>query len=618
MISRWISPPKKAPARSSAMRQSGRRTSSRCRRWKSRRNPSKYSGPGCSNRFSRRSLEMSSGLSLSGGMASGGGSEFPEFFEVVLQLPVRVEEPGADGAFGDVQYLADLRVRHSLDVKHGYHGPMLVRQLHHRFVQSLLELLQVGLAHRVASGGRFDELLVVLDVGVNVIEAQLEMTAPLLQEVDRHVDPDGMDPGIETRFSPEALDGTVRLREDVLEEVVGVLVVGGHVVNETVKPGAVFAHQLVERRGVTRLGAGDEFVVNLPGILVHSKQIGSPQASQLFPQRGILLEGCRARVADGDEFHVADLQAERFLRDAQEAAGGIGEGHPQPSHPVSRRGEGPKELFHGGGAVRGGIDQRYLRPQEFFQRLPQERVVRAAEDEGVHVRLHYFFQVTADDLVGDGVLQPPFLDEGDEHGARLAGDVHAGVERVDGPLVRAALDGGPGADDADAPVARGGDGGPSAGDDDADDGDFQEFFQPRDRQGRGGVARDDDELGLFREQEGGYLDAVTLDGLRAFAPVRHARGVAYIEDVFRGEEIAQSGGDGQPADAGVEYADGPCPGGALCGGGRQLVDGVMTSGSVRLGASSSEGPTLSTRFLNSIERTPAICGVGRRRPTAAR
>jgi len=52
--------------------------------------------------------------------------------------------------------------------------------------------------------------------------------------------------------------------------------------------------------------------------------------------------------------------------------------------------------------------------------------MRATQDKGIDLRFHHLFQVAANDLVGDGVLQPPFLDEGDEQGAWLAGDLEFG------------------------------------------------------------------------------------------------------------------------------------------------------------------------------------------------
>ena len=78
------------------------------------------------------------------------------------------------------------------------------------------------------------------------------------------------------------------------------------------------------------------------------------------------------------------------------------------------------------------------------------------------------------------------------------------------------------------------------------------------RQGAGyGAAGGQDELDLLLQQEGDVLLGVLHDGIRAAAAVGHAAGVAEIDDVLAGQKAAQLPHGGQPAQAGVEHADGP-------------------------------------------------------------
>jgi hypothetical protein len=114
-----------------------------------------------------------------------------------LQLPIRVKEPGTYRAFGNVQDFTDLGVGHPLDVKHGHDGSVFIRQFHHGLVQSSLELGEVGRADGTARLRDFEELLVVLNARVHIIEAEVKTAAAFLEEVQRHVHGNGMNPGVE-------------------------------------------------------------------------------------------------------------------------------------------------------------------------------------------------------------------------------------------------------------------------------------------------------------------------------------------------------------------------------------------------------------------------------------
>ena len=44
---------------------------------------------------------------------------------------------------------------------------------------------------------QFEELLIILDAGIDIIQAKVKPAAAFLQKIQGHVDRNGMDPGIE-------------------------------------------------------------------------------------------------------------------------------------------------------------------------------------------------------------------------------------------------------------------------------------------------------------------------------------------------------------------------------------------------------------------------------------
>ena len=81
-------------------------------------------------------------------------------------------------------------------MEHGDDCSVIFRQLHHGLVQSSLQLREVGFPYGTARGGGFHEFLVVLDAGVDVIQAQLKSAAAFFEEIQGHVHGDGMNPGV--------------------------------------------------------------------------------------------------------------------------------------------------------------------------------------------------------------------------------------------------------------------------------------------------------------------------------------------------------------------------------------------------------------------------------------
>src|SRR5439155_24914073 len=117
----------------------------------------------------------------------------------------------------------------------------------------------------------------------------------------------------------------------------------------------------------------------------------------------------------------------------------------------------------------------------------------------------------------------------------------------------------------DGPVARGATGPDPAGLDDAEHVDAERrLHHPAldSGQGRRGraVARHDEQLHAPLDELLGDLEAEALELLRVAPAVREARRVAEVDEVLvrqRDEQLVQ---DGQPADAGVEDADGAAAG----------------------------------------------------------
>jgi hypothetical protein len=95
---------------------------------------------------------------------------------------------------------------------------------------------------------------------------------PFFDEVDGHVDRDGMHPSVEAGLSPEAFDGAIRLREDLLKQVIGVFMVRGHIVNEAVEPGTIAEDQVVEGLGIPGLCAGNQLIVVWFRSFAHSEK----------------------------------------------------------------------------------------------------------------------------------------------------------------------------------------------------------------------------------------------------------------------------------------------------------------------------------------------------------
>lgn len=201
----------------------------------------------------------------------------------------------------------------------------------------------------------------------------------------------------------------------------------------------------------------------------------------------------------------------------------------------------------GGGDLGGGdfsrVNDAYGCGQGGFDRLAQEGVVGASEQEGVRLErggaglMEELREIDAEDLAGDGVVDPAFFNEWNEQGAGLLNG--AEISFGTGGGVSVAFDGGGGGDDHDIAGAGVGLGGVGSCFDDAEDGHGDGGADIVECERRSGVAGDDEEFGALVEEEFGGGDSVAGDGFTGFCAVGQARGVAEVEEFGSGNVTEQ-------------------------------------------------------------------------------
>src|SRR5438874_13830744 len=86
-------------------------------------------------------------------------------------------------------------------------------------------------------------------------------------------------------------------------------------------------------------------------------------------------------------------------------------------------------------------------------RLTQQRIMGAAEHEGINPISDQWIQVLPNDAIGDLTLQPAFLDQWNKKRTGASGNPDGGIELQDGALVGPALDRRAGPDHADVAIA---------------------------------------------------------------------------------------------------------------------------------------------------------------------
>ena len=214
-----------------------------------------------------------------------------------------------------------------------------------------------------------------------------------------------------------------------------------------------------------------------------------------------------------------------------------------------------RKISHGEGAILGRIHQRDLVSKQPCDRISQQWIMSAAEHESINPIGEERREILHDDLIGDGIFDPAFLDQRHEQWAGARGHAHLRVQTLQRAFVCSAVDCCPCPDDANVPGLRLRDRRTRAGKNDAGYRHGKRFLQFRQCQGRSGVARDHDSFRVFCQQHQCDFQAVTLDSRSAFAAVRNARGIAEIKDRFVRQERAQRADNGQSADAGIEDPD---------------------------------------------------------------
>lgn len=146
----------------------------------------------------------------------------------------------------------------------------------------------------------------------------------------------------------------------------------------------------------------------------------------------------------------------------------------------------------------------------------------------------------------------------DEFGEVVADDTVDGsarAELVDDAGVEVAVEGARRGEDGDASAAGGARRGLHGGHH-ADEGQVEEMAEIGDGCGGSGVAGDDDELGVGLDEAMGDGKGALAHFTRVAGAVGEIRGIGEVNGAFAGSEAAEFAENAEPADAGIEHADG--------------------------------------------------------------
>ena len=202
--------------------------------------------------------------------------------------------------------------------------------------------------------------------------------------------------------------------------------------------------------------------------------------------------------------------------------------------------------------VLGGLlrarDEGDLLAHHVGDRSGEQRVVGAAEDQGVDAGGGERVEVLVRDLHQLRAAGQPGLDELDEPWARpgVQLDVRSGGERV---VVRHRLGGRPGADHPDATRPGRGDGAPGRGVDHLDDRHRVALAGVPQHRGAGGVAGDDQRLHALVDEVVEALEGVLADLADRLRSVGLAGGVTEVEHRLVGQLVEHRPGHGESTEA---------------------------------------------------------------------
>ena len=221
--------------------------------------------------------------------------------------------------------------------------------------------------------------------------------------------------------------------------------------------------------------------------------------------------------------------------------------------------EHPFQMMGGGLS---GVHQRHLPSHELTDHGLEQRIMGAAQNEGIHPGIPHLGQVLCNDQLRHllpallAVVHITGFHQRNEQRTGPGGDLHTGHQLAQQLFIAAGADGRRRANNADAAVAGGKGRFPGGG-----------IHHPQIRHRQPGrlcsrvgaghrAAGRHDALYIFRKQERNILTGVLQDCLRAAAAVGHAAGITKIDDFLVGQTLAQLPHAGQPAQTAVEHADG--------------------------------------------------------------
>ena len=104
----------------------------------------------------------------------------------------------------------------------------------------------------------------MLGVEVQVVQAEMMPVLALLEKINRLVDGDAVKPGVKTGAAFEGGQRLISLDEGFLREVVGILVIAGHVINRGVDAFLIAPDQLIVSAKIFALSAFYQFQVPRP------------------------------------------------------------------------------------------------------------------------------------------------------------------------------------------------------------------------------------------------------------------------------------------------------------------------------------------------------------------
>lgn len=152
----------------------------------------------------------------------------------------------------------------------------------HRFVQFFLQFTQQCALLRLMLGGQRFEHLGVAPLILDVLKAEEATKAVALQVTQCRIHADPVQPGEESGFALEPIDGTEGFDEGLLCQVCRILPVGGQVVDDTVQTLAVLAYKHVKCGHITRLDSLNKELVLGGGIALSGIRLKRDGVSNWF------------------------------------------------------------------------------------------------------------------------------------------------------------------------------------------------------------------------------------------------------------------------------------------------------------------------------------------------